>query len=281
MPDSDVKFSLILATVGRTGEVANFLDHLASQSYRRFELVVVDQNQDDRLTPVLASYSARFSMQHCRSAPGLSLARNVGLKRVNGDVIGFPDDDCWYPPDLLERVARIFAEHPELDGVTGRPIDSSFSRFHKISGPINRHNVFLRCSSFTIFLRRSVVDSVGEFDEGLGLGSRSGKIAAEESDYLIRALAMGSRLNLDADIRVFHREPAVLYDANFNRKARGYNLALGFVLRKHQYPLWYVAKTWVRAFGGICLALISLNWPKMRYHYSVMTGRVLGYLAQR
>jgi glycosyltransferase involved in cell wall biosynthesis len=281
LPDSDLKFSLILATVGRTEDVANFLAHLASQSYRCFELVVVDQNQDDRLTPVLASYSARFLIQHCRSALGLSLARNVGLKCANGNVIAFPDDDCWYPPDLLERVARIFVERPELDGATGRPIDSSFSRFHKISGPINKLNVFLRCSSFTIFLRRSVVDIVGEFDEGLGLGSRSGKIAAEESDYLIRALAMGSHLTLDADIRVFHREPAVLYDANFNRKARGYNFAFGFVLRKHQYPLWYVAKTWVRAFGGICLAAISLNWPKMRYHYSVTTGRVLGYLAQR
>ena len=281
MLNSELKFSLILATVGRTEDVANFLAYLDSQSYRSFELVVVDQNQDDRLVPLLARYAARFPIPHCRSALGLSRARNVGLKRASGNVIAFPDDDCWYSPDLLERVARVLVVNPELDGVTGRPIDSSFSRFHRTSGPINKHNVFLRCTSFTVFIRRRVVESVGEFDEGLGLGSGTGKIAAEESDYLIRALAMGFHLNLDADIEIFHREPAVMYDANFNRKARGYNLALGFVLRKHQYPFWYVAQTWVRAFGGMCLAAGSLNWPKMRYHYNVIFGRVLGYLSQR
>ncbi len=281
MADREPKFSLILATVGRTEDVGNFLAHLAAQSYRSFELVVVDQNPDERLKPVLAGYSARFSIQHCRSAPGLSLARNVGLEQVTGDVIGFPDDDCWYPPDLLERVARVLVEHPELDGVTGRPIDRSFSRFHTSSGPIDKHNVFLRCSSFTIFLRKRVVELVGEFDEELGLGSRSGKIAAEESDYLVRALAKGCRLFLDADVQVFHREPAQLYDTNFNRKARGYNVALGFVLRKHQYPLWYVVRTWIRAFGGMCLAAVSLDWRKTNYHYNVMTGRISGYLARR
>ena len=232
MLHSDIKFSLILATVGRTQAVANFLAHASTpQSYRCFELIVVDQNPDDRLVPVLAPYTAKFSILHCRSTPGLSHARNVGLQRIGGEVIAFPDDDCWYAPDLLERVAStLVLKSALMDGVTGRPIDSSFSRFHWTSGPINKHNVFLRCTSFTIFLRRSVIEVVGGFDEALGLGSGSGKIAAEESDYLIRALALGRQLSLNADIQVFHREPAMMYDADFNRKARGYNLALGFVL---------------------------------------------------
>ena len=92
---------------------------------------------------------------------------------------------------------------------------------------------------------------------------------------------MGFQFDLDAGIEIFHREPPVMYDAKFNQKARGYNLGFGFVLRKHQYPFWYVGRTWVRAFGGMCVASVSLNWPKMRYHYNVMVGRVLGYLCQR
>lgn len=281
MPDCVLKFSLILATVGRTEDVANFLAHLASQSYRSFELIVVDQNQDDRLVSVLEEYAPQFPIQHCKSAIGLSRARNVGLERATGNVIVFPDDDCWYSPDLLERVARILVANPDLDGVTGRPIDNSFSRFHRTSGPIDKHNVFLRCTSFTIFLRSRVVETVGKFDEGLGLGSGGGMIAAEESDYLIRALAAGFHLTFDADIQVFHRELAVLYDDNFNAKARGYNLAYGFVLRKYRYSLWYVAKTWVRAFGGMCLSAASFNGSKMRYHVNVLSGRVLGYFKDR
>jgi len=148
LPDCVLKFSLILATVGRTEDVANFLAHIASQSYRSFELIVVDQNQDDRLVAVLEKYAPQFPIQHCKSAIGLSRARNVGLERATGNVIVFPDDDCWYSDDLLGRVARILVANPELDGVTGRPIDSSFSRFHRTSGPIKYFS--LGCGSFSV-----------------------------------------------------------------------------------------------------------------------------------
>lgn len=277
LPDRDLSFSLILATVGRTAELVNFLDDLVCQSYPHFELVIIDQNSDDRLLPIISRYSERLRILHCRSAVGLSRARNVGLKHASGDFVAFPDDDCWYSPDLLKRVAQILNAHPEFDGITGRPIDKSFSRFHTVSGAITRENVFVRCSSVTIFLRRSVVDRVGEFDEGLGLGSTRGRTAAEESDYLIRAMAAGFRLTFDAGIEVFHSEPTVLYDANFNRKAYGYQFAFGSVLRKHRYPFWYVARTWLRALGGVTASVLALKWDKARYHWIVLKGRVAGW----
>jgi len=103
------------------------------QTYANFELIVVDQNDDDRLVPILKDYKEKFSILHLRSKKGLSRARNVGLRYVSGDIVAFPDDDCWYPPDLLERVANFFEEHPGVDGLTGRSVDengeSSSGRF--------------------------------------------------------------------------------------------------------------------------------------------------------
>ena len=273
-----ITISLLLATVGRTEELANFLLHLDAQTYRCFELIVIDQNTDDRLVPILSQYGQHFPIRHCRSGRGLSRARNVGLPAATGDVIAFPDDDCWYPPELLERVAAIFSENPALDGITGRPLDKSFARFHTASGPIDKYNVFLRCSSFTIFLRRRVVEAVGGFDETLGVGTTTAYIAAEESDYLIRALAAGFHLDFHAELSVFHKQPATLFDSGYNRKARGYNLALGHVLRKHNYPFWYVARTWARAFGGMCVGALTINLPRLRYHANVLLGRLTGYL---
>ncbi|MFZ0914720.1 MAG: glycosyltransferase family A protein [Candidatus Korobacteraceae bacterium] len=275
---SATRFSLVLATVGRTSELDRFLRSLANQSYRNFELIVVDQNRDRRLDTLVAAYREQFAIHHCKSALGLSRARNVGLASASGDVLAFPDDDCWYSEDLLEQVAGLFAAHADWDGITGRPTDRTFSRYHTVSGPVDKENVFLRSTSYTIFLRRRVADQVGGFDESLGLGTTSGRIAAEETDYLIRALATGHKIFYSADLSVFHPEPTRLYDDKFNQKAYGYNLALGYVLRKHRYPVWYVARTWLRAAGGAGLAMLTLKWLKVRYHYHVLRGRVGGWL---
>src|SRR5271167_276402 len=83
-----LKFSLILATVGRTSELRPFLEHLQEQSHKNFELIVVDQNADGRLLPLIEPCKSRFPVIHCRSAIGLSRARNVGLTLVSGDIIG-------------------------------------------------------------------------------------------------------------------------------------------------------------------------------------------------
>src|SRR5829696_7589651 len=159
-----MRFSLVLATIGRISEVQRFLDSLDSQTYRDFELIVVDQNQDDRLSPLLAAYRGRFSILHLRSESGLSRARNAGLGHITGDVVTFPDDDCWYPPELFERIARFFRERPELDGFTGRIADergrSGTARFDNESGPLNLVNVWKRAASVTLFLRRDVVEAI-------------------------------------------------------------------------------------------------------------------------
>ena len=277
-PANGPSFSLILATVGRVAELERFLKHLDEQSYRKFELIVVDQNPDTRLMPILAPYEDNFSILHCTSSKGLSRARNVGLARTSGDILAFPDDDCWYPVDLLQRVAGLFSEHPDWDGITGRPIDPSFARYRTVSGPINKTNVFRSSTSFTIFLHRRVVTSIGGFDESLGLGSGSGRIAGEESDYLIRAMAGQYRLFYCSDLAVFHDVSTVLYNGNFNRKAHGYNVAFGYLLRKYQYPFWYVLRAWLRAAGGIVISILAFKWPKARNHYWVLKGRVAGWL---
>jgi glycosyltransferase involved in cell wall biosynthesis len=201
-----MRFSLVLGTVGRTGQVQRFLASLAAQTYRSFELIIVDQNPDDRVVEVARPWQDRLPIRHLRSNPGLSRARNVGLRYVNGDVVAFPDDDCWYPPDLLDRVARILTAHPESAGLTGRSVDEtgrpSMGRWATRAGPLTRFNIWHRGISITIFLRRTVIDRVGGFDEALGAGAPWG--GAEELDYLLRALKAGFGLTYHPDVTVCH-----------------------------------------------------------------------------
>lgn len=105
------EFSLIVTTKDRTRELADLLQSLDRQRFRSFELIVSDQNADDRLLPVLAPFRQQFPLRHIRSAGGASRGRNAGLPLATGRYVGFPDDDCWYPPDLLAIVSRVFRDH--------------------------------------------------------------------------------------------------------------------------------------------------------------------------
>jgi len=173
-----MKFSLICATINKTKELQRLLESLANQSYKDFELIVIDQNRDSRLRKVLSPYLGRFRIIHFNSSPGLSSSRNLGIREANGNIVAFPDDDCWYPADLLGRIVHMFRNKPEIDIFTGRSVDEngmpSGGRWGRSSGRLNRYNIWTRGLSITIFLRASVVRKIGMFDESLGLRAGTG-----------------------------------------------------------------------------------------------------------
>ncbi len=147
-----MKLSLVMATVERTEEIGRFLEGLAYQGQPELELIVVDQNPDERLVPVLRRYDGVFEIVHLKSGPGLSRARNVGLDRVSGEFVGFPDDDCWYPPKLVNHLLCWFNEHEDFDGlaVTSRDTQGRFSNLHwdREPGVINQSNLMRRAISY-------------------------------------------------------------------------------------------------------------------------------------
>jgi glycosyltransferase involved in cell wall biosynthesis len=271
-----VTFSLILATVDRTREVGRFLDSLAAQAYRSVEVLVVDQNPDDRLGPVLRRLRGAVVLRHLRAPRGLSRARNVGLRHAEGEVLAFPDDDCWYPPDLLERVAGILHAHPDWDGVTGRAVDPqgrpTSSRWDRRGGRLTRMNVWGRAISFTLFFRRRVVLRVGEFDESLGAGAPGPWGSGEETDYLLRALREGLAIYYLPDLAVYHATPV-----RDPQTARAYGMGMGRVMRIHGYPLWFVAYQWARPLLGVAGAALSGDVGRARYHLAVAQGRMRGW----
>ncbi len=97
----EVAVSLIVATVGRTQELNRLLESIAAQSLTSLELIIVDQNADDRVKELLEDSEYPFLCFHVRSPRGLSRARNVGINLASGRIFCFPDDDCWYPGDLF------------------------------------------------------------------------------------------------------------------------------------------------------------------------------------
>jgi GT2 family glycosyltransferase len=251
-----VTFDLVVATVDRVGELGQLLDSLDRQTHRDFRVLVVDQNRDDRVEDVVARHPS-LDIERLRATGGLSRARNEALSRLEADAVAFPDDDCVYPVDLLERVAARLASG--LDGVTGR------EPWWK-TGPavLTRDNLWNRAISFTVFLRREVVERVGDFDERLGLPSSSG----EEIDYLIRAIDAGARIEYDPTLVVEHPPKDVELMAIGLRDGT----SIGYILRKHRYPPRVVTRMLLRPAAGVVL-----DPRRAGFHLATLRGRVSGY----
>lgn len=275
-----MKFSLILCTLGRTKQLERFLASLVSQSHSLWSLIIVDQNPDERLAPIVDRFSRNGEIRWVRSEKGLSRARNVGLKFADGDIVAFPDDDCWYGLDLLGGLGRSFEERSTVDGfsVTVRDVDGrpAGCRWDRHGGTINRSNIWRRAISTSIFLRRGVVEAVGTFDVELGLGSGTQFGSGEETDYLLRALDLGFRLEYVPALRVFHERR--LAGAGALARGRSYGLGFGHVQRKHKYPLTIVFYYWLRSAAALALSIVKLEPAEVRFRWGNLKGRVMGWL---
>lgn len=268
-------FDLVVATVGRTDELDGLLDSLSGQTYRAFRVLVVDQNEDDRVSGPLARYG-NLSIEVRNSAAGLSRARNAALSDIEAGIVGFPDDDCKYPAALLAEAAERFAADPELDGLVGRTVDAAGrtpGRSKHDGALLTEDNLWNRGSSAAMFLRSEVVRRVGGFDERLGVGSGHPSGSAEEIDYLIRAVRSGARIAYDPSLLVLH-------ELRVDDPAKGLRdgWSIGYLLRKHGYPKRVVARMLVRPLVGALLALVRLDGDLARYRLATLRGRVRGYL---
>lgn len=235
--------SLILATVGRTTELNRLFDSLIAQSFRDFEVIVVDQNQDERLKYILQrARSLGIVLKYVQHyPPNLALARNAGIAAASGKWLGFPDDDCWYEPLTLERIMKRSRRNDMPEGVICRWTEQDSEippgllswdrscRFRDI--PV---------SSITLFFQRNLVNKIGGFDGRLGVGQWFG--AAEETDIVLRALRAGALLAHEPSAQVHHKpEPAITNGSEKTRRAARHRArGTGALYAKHGLPAWVI-----------------------------------------
>jgi cellulose synthase/poly-beta-1,6-N-acetylglucosamine synthase-like glycosyltransferase len=274
------RISLILATITRVDLVERFLLSVIAQGYPNLEVLVADQNTDDRLTKLVASLSAHLHIRHLRTSRGLSRSRNVALRHITGDIVAFPDDDATYPTGLLHSVARMFRRYPGVGGLVGCPVSeisgSKFRGFASRPRDITPRNAWSLVSSIGLFLRVEVTEMVGAFDETLGLGSGTPWGAGEDRDYPLRAIDLGTRLRYDPELKIRHPES----DYSDLQRAYLYGSGLGRVLRKRSArPIEVLRLIVVRPIGGIALAILRGRWCAAAFYFHSLRGRISGWRA--
>lgn len=278
-----MRLSLIVPTRGRAAVLPTLLDSLVRQSVQDFEVIVVDQNEDDRLVEMLRPERWPFPLRHLRTpdAFGASRARNAGLRHAAGDIVLFPDDDCWYPPWFLERALGLFHEHGGT-AVAGRAADtdgrSINGRYDAMPGWIGRHNIWTTQIEWVVLFRREALVAVGGYDESIGVGAGTPWGAGEGQELMLRMLAAGYSAYYTPDLYGHHPELTVLTpDAELTRKGRAYARGMGYVLRRHRFSPGDGAYWIARPAIGAMLNLLRGRLRRGAYLWNVAAGRYEGW----
>lgn len=277
-------FSIVVPTLGRSDELIPLCESLKGQTLTDFEVVAVDQNGDERLSALLAQHGQGLTVHHLRTpgVRGLSRARNTGWRAAKGRYVVFADDDCWYPPSMLEKAAALFSAH-DADVVCGRATDESGrsinGRYEAAPQVINRANVWTTSIEWMVFFRRDALVKLEGYDEDIGVGAATPWQAAEGQDILLRALDAGLKLYFDPDLFGHHPELDIKSpDAAMLKKARAYGRGMGFVLRKHGFGPASLVRWIGRPSGAALIYAVKGQPARARYYYTVARGRMEGYL---
>lgn len=112
------KFSIIVPVYNIAGYLKQCLDSIIAQTYKNFEVILVDDGSTDKSGEICDIYSSKYKNIRIihKSNGGLSQARNYGFKEAKGEYIVFVDSDDYIEPYSLEEFisALSVSKYPEV-----------------------------------------------------------------------------------------------------------------------------------------------------------------------
>ena len=106
--------SIVIPCYNRAHIVRERIDSVLAQTYRNFEVILIDDGSTDNTREAVSTYEDRRIRYFYKANGGLSAARNSGLDSARGEFVAFLDsDDVWQPWKLSAQV-EIFRRHPDV-----------------------------------------------------------------------------------------------------------------------------------------------------------------------
>ena len=225
---------VVLATRGRPAGAVRAARSILRSGDPALRLQLVDQSDDADCATVLEGLGGDRRVAITAAPPrGLAAARNLGIRLTSAPIVAFTDDDCEVEPNWLDAIGEAFARDPRIGVVFGavRPTahdrTAGFIPAYPLERPFTARNLAEKPRAEGIgacmAVRRSTWEMLGGFDELFGSGAPFR--AAEESDFVIRALAAKQWVHETPDAFVIHHGFRTWQDAP--RLIEGYMFGLG------------------------------------------------------
>lgn len=283
-----LRCTAIVPTLDRPADLEACLRSLRAATPGFEAIIVADQGEPDRSRPIVDRVGATYLHLDQR---GLSRSRNAALALATTPWCYFPDDDCTVAPEVLVHVAAALERHPQVQFVAarvvtpaGRAVMPGMDEHERVLA--TPEDALATVMSPGLFVTRQALTACSGFDESLGVGARWP--SGEESDLLFRILAAGQTGVYVPSAVVTHPDPFAIRDeADQRRRARLYGRGWGALFAKHaagpdgqRFARMQRRFEW-RAFGGACVALLSLRPTLALRRWHSWRGRREGWKGWR
>jgi glycosyltransferase involved in cell wall biosynthesis len=274
LPFMSVKYSVIVPVYNRPHEIRELLDSLLVQTFKNFEVLVIEDGSSTRCENVIDDFRAKLKIEYLykpNSGPGPS--RNEGAKIATGNYFVFFDSDCIIPPHYFDAVEKALTEFG-FDGWGGpdkaredftllqRAMGytmSSVLTTGGIRGGKKRVGWF-QPRSFNMGLSRKVFEKTGgyKFDR-----------FAEDIELSFRMKQAGFKIGLIPDAYVYHKRRT-----NFSQFYKQvFNFGRGRVLVGKEHPGAIKVTHWFPAlFALATIVMFLLPLFDVRVFFIAFTG---------
>jgi glycosyltransferase involved in cell wall biosynthesis len=205
-----MKFSVIIPVFNRPDEIEELLESLTHQTYRDFEVLVIEDGSDRRCGHSVEKFSKQLEIKYYfKENSGQGFSRNYGYERATGDYFVVFDSDCLIPPEYFAVVKKRL-ESDWLDAYGGPDrADNSFT-------PTQKAINYAMTSLFTTGGTRGSKKSLGayhprSFNMGISrevFQKTGGYILtrmAEDLEFSIRIIKSGFKTGFIEEAFVYHK----------------------------------------------------------------------------
>jgi GT2 family glycosyltransferase len=292
-----VPVSLVICTRNRVDDLKKCLDSISSLTVLPEEVIIVDNARtNDRTEKLVATYKGIKYYEE--PVPGLSYARNTGVRRASQEIIAFTDDDVLLHHLWIQQVWEAFSQS-HVAAMTGLVLAAelrtetqfifekhwSFNQgfidkfynptYFRKTLPIGPP-VWEIGAGANMAFRRSIFAKLGYFDERLGAGASG---CSEDSEMWYRILLNEQTIHYNPRAIVFHKhrdEKAALHKQLF-AYMRGF--AAAALIQQKQHPKAGYKRHLFITLPKYYLFLLFRGFPKYAFRFQTIRSEITGLLS--
>jgi GT2 family glycosyltransferase len=229
--------SIIIITWNRKADILETVHSVYDQSYRNFEVIVVDNGSTDGTASALRQKYPGVSVIELSQNQGVT-ARNLGVKAAHGEVVFCLDSDASLDCYALRNIVRRLEQTPEIGVINSKIANAStrepdqnagWAYGEKQRAKINQEFFCHNFSEGGCAIRRNVFERTGLFWEKLFFGR-------EGEEFSLRVLDAGYKILYYPDSVIYHRvSPA---PRPFDPLRQYYDLRNSLYIYLVRYPWW-------------------------------------------